>query len=706
LNAIDIDVGGTFTDLVLNFDNKTTYRKAPTTPHDLSTCFINVIDEAAQELNLDIEKLLPEIEIVRYSTTVAMNRLIERKGPKLGLIATEGHEDAILIGKGAQWVDGLRPTEKRNVAVQNKPEPLISREMIVGAKERIDLNGKIIRPLNEDDVRQKANYLIDKGAKGLVVSLLWSPVNPVHEIRIREIIREEYKAYYLGYLPIILAHEVVGRMGEYQRTITAILDAYLQKGMQIELSAMWDKLRDYGYRGPFMMVHNSGGMSEVFKTDAVRTYNAGPVSGLMGGYHIASELGYKNVITADVGGTSFDIGLVVDKSVRSYDYEPIIDRWMVGITMIETLSIGGGGGSIAWINEVAGDVLEVGPKSAGSNPGPACYNMGGNDPTVTDADLLLGYINPDYYFGGRMVLSKDLAEEAIRNKIADPLGMEVIECAYLIRQIVGSSMAAAIRKEIHLRGYDPKDFVLFAVGGAGPTHVASFKEDVENAVIFPSSPVFCAEGSSVMDIIHLYEFSQRMIFMEPVTKKIVVDYEQFNNIVNSLIDTATKELRGEGLPVDKIVFSLELEMLYGGQAQNKRALSPRLLIESEEDAEAVYQEFEKEFSAAFSPVIVYPEGGVYIDAFVLKASIVTPKLKLQKYALEGEDPTAARKGSRDMYWGESGFVESDVFDYALFQAGNTIEGPAVVEAEFTTIVVPPSMKLHLDKFKLAVLTAK
>jgi N-methylhydantoinase A/acetophenone carboxylase len=198
VNAVDIDVGGTFTDLVLNANGETIYRKVPTTPYDLSVCFINVIEEGAKALNLTLEDLLPKVDIVRYSTTVAMNRLIERKGPALGLITTEGQEDAILIGKGAQWVDGLRPTERRNLAVQRKPQPLIPREMIVGVKERIDSLGNILRPLDEDDVREKANYLIDKGAKGFVVSLLWSPVNPTHEKRTKEIIREEYKPYYLG----------------------------------------------------------------------------------------------------------------------------------------------------------------------------------------------------------------------------------------------------------------------------------------------------------------------------------------------------------------------------------------------------------------------------------------------------------------------------------------------------------------------------
>ena len=402
LNSVDIDVGGTFTDCVLTLDGRRVIGKAPTTPYDLSVGFMNAIEEVAAEAGLEVEELLPRLDVVRYSTTVAMNRLIERRGPRVGLITTEGQEDVILIGRGAQWIDGKRLDERRNLATQRKPVPLVDRTMIVGVKERIDSTGAVLRPLDEDDVRRKLRVLMDRGARSIVVSLLWSFANPAHELRVKEIIREEYKEYHIGYLPVILSHQVVAKLGEYERTMTAVLDAYLQRAMQTELSATWDRLRELGYRGSFLMIHNSGGSGEVFKTTASRTYNGGPVSGLMGSYHLASGLGFSNVVAADMGGTSFDIGLVVDQSVRNYEFRPVIDRWMVGITMLQTLSIGAGGGSIAWINHELGGQLNVGPRSAGSDPGPACYDQGGTEPTVTDADVVLGYINPDTYYGGRM----------------------------------------------------------------------------------------------------------------------------------------------------------------------------------------------------------------------------------------------------------------------------------------------------------------
>lgn len=704
MKAIDIDVGGTFTDLVLTWGDQRVVAKAPTTPYDLSVGFLNVLNAGAQELGSPLAEVLPQVDIVRYSTTVAMNRLIERKGPRLGLITTEGHEDAIIIGRGAQWTDGTRIGERRNLAVQSKPVPLIHRDMIVGVSERIDSKGNVLRPLREEDVRVKLRELVDKGARAIAVSLLWSFANPEHERLVRKVIREEYKGFHVGYLPVVLSHEVVGKVGEYERTMTAVLDAYLQTSIKFELETTWDQLRNNGYKGTFLLTHNTGGSAEIFKTTASRTFNGGPVSGLMGSYHIGKALGYKNVIAADVGGTSFDTGMVVGSSVRSYEFRPIIDRWMVGISMLQCTTMGAGGGSIAWINQLLGGRLEVGPKSAGSYPGPACYDLGGTEPTVTDADVVLGYIAPDGYFGGKMPLNRDKAVEAVRTKIAEPLGLSVDEAAAMIRRIVESNMASAIKREVHLRGYHPEDFVLFAFGGGGPTHVSGFRADVPQAVIFPQAPVFSALGSSVMDIMHVYEQSGRMQLMAPMTEEIVLDRELFNSKVKEMVEKAKLDLASEGLGDRETIFSVELDMLYGGLVQVKRVSSPVVTIDSDEDAQRVYDDFEKEFSEAFSPHVVNKPGGVYIDGIVLKATVITEKMQLDEHELEGDDPSAAKTSSREAFWPELGRrMETPVYAFDGLKPGNTVVGPGIAEMEFSTIVVPPGQQLRIDNHGLGIL---
>ena len=707
MNSIDIDVGGTFTDLVLNYKGKALIKKVPTTPYDLSVCFSRVIEEGAGALGLQIDELLPDVDMIRYSTTIAMNRLIERKGPRLALITTEGHEDVVLIGRGAQWIDGTRVQERRNLAIQFKPEPLIPRELIVGVKERVDSRGRIIRPLDEANVREKVRYLVNRGARGFVVSLLWGFLNPVHERRIKEIIRDEYKEFHIGYMPVVLAGQVVGKLGEYERTLAAILDAYLQRSMQIELSAMWDKLRERGYKKPLLMIQSSGGIAEVFRTSASRTFNSGPVSGLMGAHHIAKSLGYQNVVMTDMGGTSFDVGLVVKDSVRSYDFRPIIDRWMVGITMIKTLSIGAGGGSIAYINKLLQNRVQVGPRSAGSMPGPACFNLGGTEPTVTDADVVLGYINPDYYFGGKMKLDKNRSIQAIRDKIATPLGISVEEGAAIIRKIVNGNMSSAIMKEVHLRGYSPDDFILFVGGGAGATHAEGFKGDIQKAVMFPFSPVFCAYGSSTMDIMHVYESSKKITLMTPGDQKLTNDFAVYNESVEALIEQAKRDLVADGVDPAKAAFVLELDMLYGGQFHVKRCLSPLLAIHSGQDVRAICDAFNKEFSEAFSPFVVNPEGGIFIESFILKAIVATPKVDLAKSPLGPSDPSGARKGERPAYWPEEkAFRPTPLFTYEALKPGHVIEGPAVVEGQYTTIVIPPQMRLSVDERGLGILESR
>lgn len=699
--TIDLDIGGTFTDCFINYKGIPVIAKSPTTEYDLSVCFMNAIEKGADELELDVEDLLSETDVIRYSTTVAMNKLIERKGPKLALITTEGFEDLTMIGKGSQWQDGISPQEAKNIVKIDKPIPIIPRDFIVGVKERIDSTGKVIRPLNEDDFRKKLQYLVDKGIMGFVICTLWSFKNPVHEKRIKEIIKEEYPEFYLGHMPVFLSHEVLPKRFEYSRANVTILNAYLHSVIAEELATIGDELRDLGYKKSLLMVHNTGGMAEVFRTAAVNTFNGGPVSGVIGSQRVGEVYGYKNIVFGDMGGTSFDLGLVVNGSTRSYQFHPVIERWLVELAILETKSIGAGGGSIAWINTTLGNRLEVGPRSAGAFPGPVAYDQGGTEPTVTDADLVLGYINPDYFHGGAITLNITKAKEAIKKKIADPLGIDVIEAAALIRKIVDGNMGNIIYKETALKGYDPKDFVLFSMGGAGSVHGCGFgfHAGINKVLILNQAPVFCAFGSSLMDVMHLYEESKRITLLQPCTKEFLTDYESFNEVIKRLQKQALRDMEGEGFEEKNIIFELELDMKYGGQLNVKRAKSPVLFLESPEDIQKVWDQFTKEYSEAYSPLGVYPEGGVEIENFVLRAIVPQPKYEQPTFDYDGPDANHAFKGKRAAYWEEYiDFHETNVYNMDLLKYGNQIIGPALIESDNTTVVVPPNSIYTVDQY--------
>ncbi len=702
LNSIDIDVGGTFTDCFVRHSGRSASAKSPTTGFDLRLGFYRALNEAAELLDAPVDELLSRTRIIRYSTTLAMNKLLQRTGPKLGLITTKGFEDFILIGKGAQWDDGLSKRESRNLATVTKPEPLIPRQRIVGIKERVDHTGRVLRPLDEDDLREKIRSLLDQGVRGIVVSLLWAHRNPVHEVLVRRVFEEDYPEASLGYVPVVLSHEIQPKKGEYQRTVTAVLNAYLHDSMAEDLGNIRTELREMGYSGPLLMVHNSGGMAELTKTRAIDTFNGGPIAGIVGSLEIAKLYGADKVIATDMGGTSFDVGIVSGGQPHFSEVKPVIDRWMVNVTMIEGKSIGAGGGSIAQLNETLGDRLEVGPLSAGAMPGPVCYNLGGTEPTVTDADVALGYINPDYFHAGRIKLECNLARKAISERIARPLGIDVEEAAVSIKRLVDGNMGNMIFKETVLRGHDPRAVILFSFGGAGPTHCCGYAKagQMGRIIAFPFSPVFCAFSGSLMDIRHIYELSRRLIVLRPGDEAPVLEPDEFNETVDWLVREAVDNARAEGLNAQRLIFVLELDMKYGGQLHFKRTRSPRLRMKTRTEISELLDTFAANYARAFSPAGVYPEGGVSIENFVLHAIFPLKDVTLPIFTTLSSTPSrSAKKGSRDVFWeGDEDYRKTPIYDHAELRCGDVVEGPAVIEAPHTTFLLPECARLQIDRY--------
>jgi len=698
--TIDVDIGGTFTDCFIRYDGDIATGKAETVESNLSQGFLNAVEATAAELPVSPSELFSRADRIRYSTTAALNKLVSRDGTKLGLLMSEGQEELTFIGRGSQWADGLPVHEQRNVAEAEKPDPIVPPSMTKPVKERMNYDGEIVRPLDEDHLREKVNKLVDRGARGFVVSLAWSFRNPTHEQRVREIIGEEYPDSYLGSAPVFLSSEVNPQRGEYERTMTTILNAYLHRPVVDELLDISDQLRAEGYEKPLMLIHNTGGMAEVYRTSAIEMFSAGPVAALIGASHLGDQYGFDNVIAADMGGTSFDISLVLDGATESYDMDPVIDRWRVNTAMLESKSIGAGGGSIASVDEDLDDRVQVGPESAGSNPGPACYNQGGREPTVTDADLVLGYINPDTFHGGEKRLSVRQAERAIDRNIARPLDIDTVEAAALIRQIVDANMGSQIYTETALRGYDPREFAMFAFGGAGPTHAADVARhaNVSTVLTSPFSPVFSAYGSSVMDTVHIYETSLEIPLVHPRTGEYYSDYAQFNGVVSDLREQATHDLRAEGHDPDDVEFRLELDMKYSGLLDITRVRSPHVVVDSEEDISDICEAFEEEFTRSYSPFSDPSESGIFIQNFFLRASVPTPTPSLPTYELRGTDAAHARIDEREVYWTiADGFLDTPIYARSELDPGNELQGPAVIEADNTTVSIIPEATYRVDE---------
>jgi N-methylhydantoinase A/acetophenone carboxylase len=701
--SISIDIGGTFTDCYLSLNGKTSWGKASTTTDDFSRGFLNALTEASRGLDLNVENLLVGAAMLRYSTTIALNALLQRSGPRLGLLTTRGHEDMLFIGNGRAWGDGLPVREQRRVAQAQMPEGLIPRDMVVGLSERTDMFGQVIRPLDVDEVLAGLQYLVDRGVQGIIVSLLWSSANSEHEQAVKRIINDEYPEVYLGNIPVLLSSEVVPKWREYTRTTTTVLSGYLHGEMTNQLMGIGDRLRDLGFSQPLQMVQNTGGVAKLSRTRVVDTYQSGPVAGLMGSGARARELGVDNVICTDMGGTSFDLGVLVDGSPRFYSVRPVIDRWAVDLPLLEVKSIGTGGGSIAWLNKAFGDRLEVGPASAGSMPGPACYGLGGNRATVTDADVVLGYLNPDNFLGGRMELEADESHRVIRRSIAEPMGISVEQAALAIRRVADEKMGVEIFKEVVLKGFDPRDFVLFAYGGAGPTHCCGYAQalGISRIFLFPESSVFCAYGASMLDVAHIYERSRPMVLFDPSDGYYLDDYAAFNEVIAELEADLKRDMIAEGLDLSEMQLTLELELRYGSSPLTQRIRCQSLRLKDKGDVEALYRDFRSHLMQ-LSFGVDLPEATVRIETFALNGSIPAGQKLTDGGNMAADsdiaDQAATPPFERSVIWDSSlERVSTTVFSIEGLREGDLISGPAIGEARDTTYVIPPGWELSVLK---------
>jgi N-methylhydantoinase A/acetophenone carboxylase len=706
---IGIDTGGTFTDCVIASEEKSrsalVQGKSDTTHYDLTVGFLNSIEKAAQTMDKSVEEVLSETESIHYATTIGTNLLIERTGPRLGLITTRGFEDTIVIGRAHNWADGLRRDEIVRRMRAKRPEPLIPRDNIVGVMERIDCFGNVVMPLRREEVEEKVLFLVDKGVRGIIVCLEWSFVNPYHELEIKKIIREMFPDVFLGHIIVLLSSEVAPKICEYKRSITTILEGFLKLGVEDHFLSLMENIHERGFGGSLRVARNNGGVALLSRTRPSSLYQGGPVAALSAASYVSEVYNRKNLIMTDMGGTSFDYGLILEEQERVWEPNPVLDRWLIAFAVVKTISIGAGGGSIAEVDEFRN--VRVGPKSAGSMPGPACYQRGGTLPTVTDADVVLGYIDPKDFLGGELKVSERAASRAIQKHIAGPLDVSVKEAALRIREIIDGRMGQEIFKETALQGIDPRSFAMVAGGGAGPVHCCRYAEyaDIKKIIVPSISSVWGAFGCLTSNVLQTYEKSIRYVLYDGRRDTFTTAYDPFNEVVRELRSTAERDAQEEKLDLDKVILRLELDMTYAQQIYSTRITSPKLELEGEDDVKAIFNAFNDFYSTKYGKGAIFPQGGVQINGIILNMEYMLAMPVLPSYPGKDEDASPALIGKRNVMWDDPDGRETEIYDFDRLKPGNAIEGPGLVRYKYTVCAIRPGWRYVVDEYRNGILDA-
>jgi N-methylhydantoinase A len=685
-----VDIGGTFTDcVVVREDGTTVTAKTPSTPPNFADGMIAALEAAAAKLGLPLGELMASIAMLAHGTTVGTNAIIQKRGAKVGLITTKGHNDVIHIMRGSRGLTGRDIQLVVHIPESKKPDPIVPKRLIEGVSERVDCFGRTVVRLNENEARGAIQHLLDRQVEAIAICFLWSFLEPAHERRVRDMAGEM-----AGDVFVTCSSDLVPKWGEYERTTAVSLNAYIGPAMSRYLATLDGMLKERSYERPLQITQCAGGTISLAKAmeAPLLTLDSGPVSGVTGSQYLGEKLGYRNIITTDMGGTSFDVGIISDgKPVASY--RSLVNQYEYFLPKVDIQTIGSGGGSKVWIDETTG-TLRVGPDSAGADPGPVCYGRGGTEPTVTDADLVLGYLDPDNFAGGAMKLDKAAAEAAI-GEIARRLGMDLFACASGIAQIAEFQMADLIRKVTVQKGYDPRDFVLFAFGGAGPVHVGVSARELGVArVVVPqreTASVWCAFGAAAADVLHVHE--QVQIMGSPF------DVGRINGILESLESTAAARLDEEDVAAERRRFLFSLDMRHKGQINEVEVELDRSRL-SEADLGPLRVAFVARYERLYGHGAALPGASLEIVTFRCRATAETPKPTLVESALSsGPLPSDALRPSRPIYWAEVGAVEdTSIFDGHRLVPGNAIVGPAVIETESTSVVVHPGQSFRVDAF--------
>ena len=683
---LGIDVGGTFTDGILldEESGETRIAKVPSTPGDPSVGFLEAVERILHEAGIEAA----EVGSLVHGTTVATNAIIEGKLAPTGFFTTEGFRDMLEIQRQ------IRPSLYD--LLFEKPRPLAPRHLCFGIPERLDAAGAVLAPLDEQAAAAAAGQLKAEGVEALAVCYLHAYINPAHERRTREIVHEVFPEAVVS-----LSSETAPEFREYFRASTTLINAGVRPIVERYLSSIEARLRDAGLQGQLLVMQSSGGVLtfEAARTKPVYMVESGPAAGVIVSAWLGRILGVDNILSFDMGGTTAKTGLI-ERGTPSVTKEYEVGTaaraergakgagYPIRTPVIDLVEIGAGGGSIAWVD--AGGVLRVGPRSAGADPAPACYRRGGTEPTITDANLVLRRLDPDHFLGGEMRLDEAASRRAIKEKCADPLGLDVVEVALGIVEIANNAMVGALRRISVQRGHDPRDFILVAFGGAGPVHANRLAAELDiPTVLVPMSPgTTSAMGLLVTDVKHDYSATL-------VQRADRLDVALVNRRYREMEEQGEKALLAEGTGPASIAFERQIDMRYVGQSYELSI--PFGDGKGEDGLDAMLEDFHAEHERAYG----FTAPGEPVEFVTLRLTAVgrIAKPKLPALPAGSGDVEAARRTVRQVYFAEaSGFVDCPSYDRYRLAAGDVVEGPAIVEEMDSTTVIHPGFRGEVDRY--------
>ncbi len=677
---IGIDVGGTFTDFLLTGeDGSTEIYKVLSTPDDPSIATMRGINEMAGSRNISIKDFLRDVTTIVHGTTVTTNAVLTYTGVKTGLLTTEGTRDALEMRRGIR-------EEQYNNRYPNA-RPVVERYLRLPVRERLDYQGAVLTSLDQDDLKEKIEQLKKEQVEALAICFMNSFANDCHEQAAAVMARELLPDCY-----ITVSAELLPSIRFYDRISTTALNAYVGPILKRYLEALIAKLKKEDFQGILLIMASNGGVVSPPQAmeKAALTLLSGPAGGPVAGVFYAGVQGYDDCITVDMGGTSFDAAVIKNKKPSTTTVGEI-NRLRTALPMLNVVTIGAGGGSIGWIDE--GGLLRMGPQSAGSKPGPVCYGLGGTEPTCTDADLLLGYLEPGFFAGGRITLDKDKAERAILEKIARPLGYDVIEAAAGMYNIINVNMASAVREVAVKEGCDPRDFPMVVAGGAGPNHSCMIARELEipSMIIPRESSIFCAAGMLMSDL-------QHDLVKSYITRLDQADPALWRRYFQEMTDSGRQLLAAEGIPEEKIRFIYSLDLRYLRQYHEVNVEISQADLENG-NWEAIAAKFHPVHNLLYGYSLEDEKTPVELINLRLIAIGVTEKPVFNPIPYAGESPEKAFKKQRQVYLpSEKNFRLLNVYDALKLEYGNRVEGPAILEQVNTTAFITPEYNVMVDRY--------